>query len=339
MLPKRAWPDGDSRGNWMPAAALLLALWCVTPARGQTTTPTASLSVRVIELGREQTIEQVKIELTRFPEGVLQVAFTDGSGRLEFSRLAPQSYNVRASKEGYRTAEVSVDIRRCESSKSVVVQMQRIPSEWLLAGTLVSARVVTIPKQAMAEVMKGIECLNEKKDAPQAIKHFQDAVRLFPNFYEACFMLGVAHMQMKSYREAQQAFEKAIALNAKFVRPYYPLAVLFTSVKRHEEAERLLLRAIELDPQNWEGPFELARNYANRQLWEKALHYGEIAHARPSPAPKVHLLMADLFSNTGRTDKAIEELEKFIRLDPDSSYLPKAKAAIDHLRKQSDSKK
>ena len=317
------------------AVALFITPFIAASALGQTSTPTANVAVRVTEVGREQPIEQAKVELTRFPEGVLQMAFTDGTGRLEFSNLFPQPYILRISKPGYRTTEVSVDVRRGETAKSVNAQLQREQGDVsALTAGMVSARDLYIPKPALTAAQKGIQALNEKKDAQQAVRFFQEAVRLFPEYYEAYFMLGSAQMQLKAYDEAQQAFEKAIELNPQFVRPYYPLAVLLTSRKRHEDAERLLLRAIEMDGQNWEGPFELARSYANRQLWEKALHYGEMAHSRPNPATKVHLLMADLYSNTGQTDNAIMELEKFIRLDPNSSFLPKAKAALEQLRKQ-----
>lgn len=317
------------------AFTLIITPFIAAPALGQTSTPTANVVVRVAEVGREQPIDQAKIELTRFPEGVVQMAFTDGSGRLEFFGLYPQSYILRISKPGYRATEVSVDVRRGETAKSVNAQLQRDQGDGpALTGGVVSARDLSIPKPALKATQKGVQALNEKKDPQQAVRFFQEAVRLFPEYYEAYFMLGSAQMQLKAYGEAQQAFEKAIELNPQFVRPYYPLAVLLASLKRHEDTERLLLRAIEMDAQNWEGPFELARNYANRQLWEKALHYGELAHSRPNPATKVHLLMADLYSNTGQAGRAITELEKFIRLDPNSSFLPKAKAALEQLRKQ-----
>jgi tetratricopeptide (TPR) repeat protein len=316
------------------AVALFITPFFIAPALGQISTSMANMAVRVTEAGREQPIEQARVELTRFPEGVVQAAFTDGTGQLEFSRLSPQSYILRVSKTGYRAAEISVDVRRGETNKSVVVQLNREQGdEPALTGGVVSARALSIPQPAQTAVQKGIKALNEKKDARQAVLFFQEAIRLFPEYYEAHFMFGVAEMQLKAYDEAQQAFEKSIELNPQFVRPYYPLAVLLTSRKRHEDAERLLLRAIEMDAQNWEGPFELARSYANRQIWEKALHYGEMAHSRPNPATKVHLLMADLYSNTGQKDKAITELEKFIRLDPNSSFSPKAKAALEQLRK------
>jgi tetratricopeptide (TPR) repeat protein len=316
------------------AVALIITPFFMAPALGQISTSTVSIAVRVTEAGSEQPIEQAKVELTRFPEGVVQTAFTDGSGRLEFSRLSPQPYILRVYKSGYRTTEVNVDIRRGETAISVQAQLNREQGDApALTGGVISARALSIPQPALTATQKGLQALNEKKDARQAVQFFQEAIRLFPDYYEAYFMFGVAEMQLKAYDEAQKAFEKAIELNPQFVRPYYPLAVLLTSRKRHEDAERLLLRAIEIDAQNWEGPFELSRSYANRQLWEKALHYGEMAHSRPNPATKVHLLMADLYSNTGQKDKAITELEKFIRLDPSSSFSPKAKAALEQLRK------
>lgn len=174
---------------------------------------------------------------------------------------------------------------------------------------------------------------NEKKDPQRSIGFFQKAIKAYPNYYEAQFMMGMAYLQLKSNSEAQAALSHSIELNSKFLQPYYPLAVLLMTQKQYDEADRLLLKAMELDPQDWRWPFELARCYAYRGEWQKALTYGKMAHERPLPPSKVHILMADLYSGLGETDQAIAELEEFSKLDPTSPYMPRVKQALRQLRK------
>ena len=54
--------------------------------------------------------------------------------------------------------------------------------------------------------------------------------------------------------------------------------------------------------------------------------------------PKVHLLMADLYSNTGKPDKAMEQSRNFEKLDPSSPYIPRVHQVLAELRKREASK-
>ncbi|MGH9799203.1 MAG: tetratricopeptide repeat protein, partial [Blastocatellia bacterium] len=235
---------------------------------------------------------------------------------------------------GYRPTEVAVDARRGEFNKQITVQMLPENTASQPSGGVISTKSLAIPKAAAEAVKKGLQALNEKKDARQSIEHFQEAIKLHPEYPEAYFLIGTAHMQQKTFDQAQNAFEKSIKLDADFAMPYYPLAVLLAGQKRYEESDQLLLRAIELEPLSWQGPFELGRSYANRQVWDKAITYSEMACAKQNPASKVHLLMADVYSNTGRVEKAVNELELFIKLDPKSPYLPRVKESLVQLKQQ-----
>ncbi len=319
---------------WLTAAALLLGAFLPLPAHSQVVQPTVNIAVRVADEEQETPIDRAKVEVLVFPEGILQVAFTDGSGRVEFYRLLVNRYIIRASKEGYRTAEVTVDLRRGEYSRDVRVGLQRIRAEGMspVAG-VVSARMLSVPQPALKQFQKGLEVLNEKKDPKRSIEYFQKAIEISPDYSEAQFMLGMAYLQLKSYNEAQAALTNSIELNPKFIKPYYPLAVLLISQKQYDAAEQTLLQAMELDKQDWKWPFELARCHAGRGQWEKALTYGLKAHGLPNPPSKVHLLMADLYSNTGNSAKAVEELEEFSKIDPQSPYMPRVQQVLSQLRK------
>ncbi len=293
------------------------------------------LGVRVIGQQHEQFIEQAQVELVRFPSGVLQVAFSDSTGRVLFPGVRPDGYVVRVSKSGYRTEEVRVEIRAGDTHHEASVQLR---SEDRVAASptesTISSRTLSIPAPALEEFQKGAELLRVKRDPKESIPHFQRAVELFPNYYEAYFLKGMAHLQMNVLDEAHTALARSIELDPKFLEPYHPLSVVLISLKHYAEAENLLLRAMELDKEGWQWPFELARCYATEGQWEKALSYGQMAHGRPNPPSKVHLLMADLYSNTGESEKAIEELEEFGKLDPDSPFMPRVKQKINQLRTQ-----
>lgn len=317
--------------------AVLLAVFYHWPALSLAQGLVATVDIRVVDAQAEQPLNQVKVELLAFPDRFVQMAHTGSSGRVELFNIPLGSYIVRASHAGYTTADVRIDIRRGESTKFVELRLQSVRSgETLTTVGVVSERTLAIPAPALKQMEQGIRLLNEKKDAKRSLQHFRKAIELYPPYYEAYFMLGMAHVQLNSPGQAQLALEKAIELNPTFLEPYYPLSVLLMSEKKYEQAEHLLQKAMQLDTKDWKWPFELARCHASRGQWDKALSYAEMAHAHPNPPSKVHILMADLYSGVGQTVKAVEELEKFIKLDPTSPYVPRVKAALKQLRQGND---
>jgi tetratricopeptide (TPR) repeat protein len=314
---------------------LLLTIEVAPGAKGQMRTPSAELGVRVTGLQHEQFIEQAQVELVRFPSGVLLVTFSDSTGRVLFPGIRPDSYIVRVSKSGYRTEEVRVDIRAGDTHHEVSVQLRSEERGGaFLSEGIVSSRTLSIPAPALEEFQKGAELLRMKKDPKESIAHLQRAIDMFPAYHEAYFLKGMAQLQMNSLEEAHAALAKSVELEPKFLQAYHPLGVVLISLKRYTEAEYLLLSAMELDKDGWQWPFELARCYATQGQWNKAFTYGQMAHDRPNPPSKVYLLMADLYSNTGNPEKAIEEFERFAKLDPDSPFMPRVKQAISQLRTQ-----
>ncbi len=312
---------------------LILASALAPGAWGQA--PPVDVEVRVTELlHHEQPVEYALIELLHFPGGLLWTTHSDSSGRAKFSNLKPDSYIVRASKQGFQSQEVRVEARRGDRFYQVSIQLQSDEPERTQtpAGT-VSSRSLAIPPSALSELQKGTEFLNGKKDPGASISHFQRAIEAFPNYYEAYFLKGMAYLQLNALDEARVALGKAIELEPKNLAPYHPLAVVLFSSKHYDEAEALLAKASKMDPAGWRWPFELARCYAAQGQWEKALQYGQMAHEQPDAPPKVHLLMSDIYSNIGDNTKALEELAKFSRLDPQSPFMPRVREKMNQLRK------
>jgi len=294
------------------------------------------INVRVTDQGNSQNLDGVRLELVRFPDGILQVTFSDGGGRGQFSVVPPNLYRVRASTMGYLSAEVVVDPgaspRGVTINYTVEVQMQRETPAASVPGGKVGARELSLPAGAVSEFKKGIEFLSEKKDPKGSVEHFQKAIDAYPAYYEAYYLMGMAELQSSDIAGSVAALQKAVELNSKFMEPYYPLSTGLHLLGRDTEAMTVLGKAMELDKGNWRWPFELARLHGNRAEWDKALPLAREAASRRDAPPKVHLLLADLYSNTGQRQKALEELETFARLDPSSSYMARVQATMEKLK-------
>jgi tetratricopeptide (TPR) repeat protein len=331
------WRRLDSRAPFTLTGAVLTVLagaLLAGPLQAQVAPfdRTVDIYVRVYDARTEYPLERVRLELLRFPDGVMTQLFSDSSGRQTFPRLLPNSYVIRASLPGYQTAEVRLDIRRGDVSREVGVPMDPLVRAPSVGPGSISTRSLQIPEGALREFSRGLTQLKEKKDPKRSVQYFQRAVEISPEYYESYFMMGMAYLQMKAQVKAETAFRKAIELNPHFLEPYYPLSVLLIAARKHAEAEVLLREALKMDPEGWRWPFELARSCANRDDWRSALEYALMARAQPGAPPKVHILLADLYSAIGERAKAIEELEKFAQLEPQSPMMPRVQQALLRLR-------
>jgi tetratricopeptide (TPR) repeat protein len=200
------------------------------------------------------------------------------------------------------------------------------------AGGKVSARMLSLPTAATENFQKGVQSLQGAKNPRQSLEYLQKAIAAAPDYYEAYFLQGTAYAQLNSAKDAESSFRKAIELKPDFMSPYYPLAMVLFGQKRFDEEEQLLQEAMKQNADGWQWPFELARCAALRAQWDKALKYGKAAIGKENAPSKVHLLMGDLYSNTGDNDDAIAEFELFRKLDPHSPYIPKVEQALVKLR-------
>ncbi len=296
-----------------------------------------TINVHVTSESSGANLEQVGVELVEFPDLSIQQIFTDSSGRAALSSMAPGNYIVRARKSGFRSTQVEIETRPGVTSLDVPIQMPPEDATLTQPGGRVSARELAIPEPARSEFYKGVDFLKQKNDPKQSIEHFQNAIDAFSGYYESYFLMGMAYLRAKQLKEAQGALQRAVDLNPTFMDPYYPLTEILMASRQFTDAERLLQKALEEDAQGWLWPYELAMCSARQSQWDKAVNYGQMALKRPSPATKVHLLMADVYSNSGRSAKAVEELEEFKRLDPQSPYIVRVNQVLPQLRQRASS--
>jgi tetratricopeptide (TPR) repeat protein len=322
----------ESVPNQIIVSLLFATVSCLThPGHAQLRSEGVTLNVRVTERKGEIPLERARVEVVRFPSSVADTGYTDSSGRVEFTLYDPGSYALRASKSGFLDAEVRIDINARDRIAYAAISMELQSQASGSAGGKVSARMLSLPTAATDNFQKGMESL-QKKNPRQSLEYFQKAIAAAPDYYEAYFLQGTAYVQLNSTRDAESVFRKAIELKPDFISPYYPLAMVLFGQKRYEEEERLLQQAMKQNADGWQWPFELARCAALRGQWDKALDYGHVASGKPNAPSKVHLLMGDLYSNSGHIPEAIAEFEQFVKADPQSPYIPKVEKALASLR-------
>jgi tetratricopeptide (TPR) repeat protein len=105
---------------------------------------------------------------------------------------------------------------------------------------------------------------HEQRDFERAIKFYEEALKLQPDFPEAEYQRGSALLSLDRQADAEQAFRRAVELRPDWALPLTTLGVLLLRARQPAEAEKLLGKALALDPRSSIALVSLAFN----QRWQ-----------------------------------------------------------------------
>lgn len=92
---------------------------------------------------------------------------------------------------------------------------------------------------------------HEKGDFQTALKFYDEAVKLAPEFPEVEFQRGNIFILLNKPDEAEKAFRRAIELREDWTLPMASLGNLLIDKNKYAEAETILINSIELDANNF----------------------------------------------------------------------------------------
>jgi serine/threonine protein kinase len=156
----------------------------------------------------------------------------------------------------------------------------------------------------------------EKKEYPEAIAAYTEAIRLDPQFAVAYNNRGLAHAAQREYEEAIEDYNQAIALNPEHARTYSNRGDSYSDLKQYDRAIQDYDEAIQRDSKH-------AITYNNRGLaraakgdYEGAIEdYSEAIRLKPELA-RAYYNRGIAYAKTGNAARAEADREKAASLDP-----------------------
>ncbi len=92
---------------------------------------------------------------------------------------------------------------------------------------------------------------HERGDFAEAIKFYDEALKLVADFPEAEFQKGAAFVSLKKFDDAEKAFRRAIELRPDWNLPLADLGSILLQKNNFAEAEKFLTKAIAVDENNF----------------------------------------------------------------------------------------
>jgi tetratricopeptide (TPR) repeat protein len=271
------------------------------------------------------------VRLERFSGGVIDQVNTDARGRFRFGNLQRGYYKVIISAPGFAPAQQDADLTLLVKAY-LVFTLTSSDSNKTTHVSLIEVIDARVPPSARDEFDRGREAL-ARKNHSEAMVHFQKAVSIYPEFFEAQLLLGTAFMDVRDWPKAEMAMKRALEIKVDNAAAQLALGEVYWRQKRLDEAERALLDGLKFDEKNWHGHFTLARLY-----WEK----GDVMKAGPCVGrtlqlkpdfAEAHLLAGNVLLKVGQQQRAKIEYEEYLRLAPKGDYAAEARRLVDQLEK------
>jgi tetratricopeptide (TPR) repeat protein len=188
------------------------------------------------------------------------------------------------------------------------------------------------PKKAVKEFDKGLAADNVGK-RDEAIKHYEDAIQIAPDFYPAHNNLGSDYLAKSDFPAAQSQFETAIKLNQSDPEAHLNLANALLQTKNYEGALQSAEEGLRRNPNSAFGKFLLGSIYERMGKFQEAERALRGALEIDPNMSRVRLELVNLYLVEKRKTDAVTELRDFIKTFPQDPMAPKAKQVLEKLEK------
>lgn len=274
------------------------------------------------------------MDLRLFTGEVVAMGFTRSNGEFEFQGLRNGIYYLIVEYAGFDPVREHIEIQNF-SRPGVMLFLKKVADARKPAmGPSVSSHVLSLSQKAQDAYQKGLERMYDKNDAQGSLPFFERAVAEAPSCYEAYYEIGVAHAHLGQTDEAVSAFKKSEEVSqGKYARALIGLAAVLSNNSKYAEAEPSARKAVELDATQWEALFELARAQAGLNRWAEAEKNARSTLQYNSSAGSVYLLLANVHIHKPDYPALIDDLEAYLKLEPDGASAPQARSTIEQVRK------
>jgi Tfp pilus assembly protein PilF len=279
-------------------------------------------------------LRNIKVTLSTSSGQPVDSIFTDTRGNFTFIAVPPGNYVVTIDADGFEPFREQVTVMGRPGPR-VYAMLRVAKSEKVkVPGTAVSARELALPQKAQEALHKGLDALYTKHDPAGSLVHFAEVIQAAPEFYEAYYNEGVAYLKLNKQEEAEAALRKSIELSKEtFADAYITLASMYADKDRFVEAEPLARQGLALQPDSYRGHYELARALFGEGLPVDAEQSALDAKKLQPNFARLYILLANIELRLGRNESVIQNLDTYLKLEPDGPYSAQAKQLKEKTQK------
>jgi tetratricopeptide (TPR) repeat protein len=176
------------------------------------------------------------------------------------------------------------------------------------------------PAQDAVAIFNRAQDAHEKGDLAGAIKLYDEAIKVLPDFPEAEYQRATAQFALGNHAEAEKSFRRAIQLRADWTLPMTALGSLLVQKGAFAEAESILKKVIALEPQNPPALTAMIdlklETKASPAILNELLSQISALTAKANPTVTLWTARASLEDALRKPDAAKKSLSAALALDP-----------------------
>lgn len=329
-------PRTLSKLLWVCVCLFIYVFACAS-ARAQLVRRTLTID-GVVHDTNEQPIEGIEVQLLTDSGNLVATVYTKPTGKFEFGNLQGGEYLVLIDTAGYEPIRENVNLPG-PSRSDVTLTLRRTPGTAPIATAaeqVVTTRELALPKNAQEALRKGRERLYEKHDPAGSLSYFAKVLKLSPNFYEANYYTGMAHLFQNQFGDAESFFRAAIAASHdQYGEAFVGLATALSSTKQFAEAETNARMGLRLQPDSWQGYLELARAQLGMNRAVEAEKSAIEARQLKPDFAELYITLVNIHIRMKNDAALLQDVDAYLKLAPNGPY----SSQIRHIREQITSSK
>ncbi|MGI8467480.1 MAG: tetratricopeptide repeat protein [Pyrinomonadaceae bacterium] len=288
-------------------------------------------------------VPDVYVELQNELGSSLSRIRTDSTGRFSFTVANQGNYivSVLASGTDYSDTSEAVEINTGVSPYAsdsayldIYLKFDKRKVNAGITGITEAIFVQEIPDQAQKLYKIGVKDISSNKD--KGFDEIEQALKIFPNYYDALNTLGRAYVQRKEYQKSLEYLIKSIDINQRSFSSFYALAYACYQLNHRPEASEAARAATIIQPSSVNAQLlygTVLRLDGSYEKAEKALLRAE-SLSKNTPVAEIHMQLALLYNKLGRNKEAADELELYLKIQPNAANKKELEDTIVKLRKE-----
>ncbi len=301
-------------------------------------------------------LPRITVDLQTGNGALIQQTVTNNEGDFFFSGLTENSYNVAVSAPDFNPAVERVEFFRATNQDS--------PGETRTIEIILNAKggvrlpraglnfVQNVPQAARDAYESSLKLLKAGR-AAESLAGLQAAIKIFPDYFDARFLLASEYSKQGKLSEAIKQLNEVQRINQKDDRVWHAFGVVLMRQQKYAVAARVFAEASRLSPADAQYPLlagmaliEQAamlgagkaeeRDYALAGAEKVLTRAHELSNRKLA---SVQLQFARLYEKKGERARAAAALEQYLKQTPNAPNAPAIRDVIKTLRAPATDKK
>lgn len=150
----------------------------------------------------------------------------------------------------------------------------------------------------------------------EAVRRWEIAVRLNPNYCEAHQVLGQAYSDFGRLDEAVSEYQAALSLHPNSAKDHYRLGHVYRTQSKLEAAIKEWKAALQADANFVAAQNDVVAAFGELGRWDDAARESQVLARIAPDDPYTHTCLGTVCEREGRLDEAARECQVALRIDP-----------------------